>query len=114
MGSTPFVHLLLFTYDSALLSSPMISLRQLYKLYCNPASKLQFSFCPGPVTQTDRTGIYGGLLQVSQGTVQQNLQQKQTDKLSNINKDTRNFPMGLSMKAGMVQNTNVINYVILY
>lgn len=59
MRSTSFVHLLLFTYESALLS-PMISLRQLHKLYCNPVSKLQFSFCPGPVAQTDWTGIYGG------------------------------------------------------
>lgn len=39
---------------------------------------------------------------------------RKTDQLSNTSKDTRNCPMRFSMKVGMVQNTSVINYVILY
>lgn len=67
-------------------------------------SKLHFSFCPGPVTQTDWTGVYGGFFRSVREECSKIYNRNETDKLSNISKDTRNCPMGFSMKAGMVQN----------
>lgn len=72
------------------------------------------SFCPGPVTQTDWTEVYRGFFRSVREECSKIYNRSKTDKLSNISKDSRNCPMGFSMKAGMVQNISVINSVILY